>query len=256
MPENDATEKPLAVDLFCGRGGWTKGLLAAGFRVVGIDVEPQPAYPSAVRFVQADIRDVRGAEYAGAAVVVASPPCTGFSSLNQLREKQRASRPRSKDFELLAHGLRVIGEIAPQFWAIENVAGAVSWFEPIVGPPTARIRPFYLWGRFPGFLLPTSCPVKVKRGYAPAGWDPGSGTVNRQGRSAEYRKQQREAYESKARECGVARPAATHRSFRSGWNEKDAGVAAAVAEIPEALARPFAEACMDALRSEVPQNKP
>jgi hypothetical protein len=31
--------RPLAVDLFCGLGGWTEGLLAEGYRVVGFDVE-------------------------------------------------------------------------------------------------------------------------------------------------------------------------------------------------------------------------
>ena len=30
---------PLAVDLFCGLGGWTEGLLLEGYRVVGFDLE-------------------------------------------------------------------------------------------------------------------------------------------------------------------------------------------------------------------------
>ena len=30
---------PLAIDLFCGLGGWTEGLLAEGYRVVGFDIE-------------------------------------------------------------------------------------------------------------------------------------------------------------------------------------------------------------------------
>lgn len=31
--------KPLAIDLFCGLGGWTEGLLAEGYYVVGFDIE-------------------------------------------------------------------------------------------------------------------------------------------------------------------------------------------------------------------------
>lgn len=31
--------KPLAVDLCCGLGGWTHGLLAEGWDVVGFDIE-------------------------------------------------------------------------------------------------------------------------------------------------------------------------------------------------------------------------
>ena len=31
--------RPLAIDLFCGLGGWTEGLLAEDYRVVGFDIE-------------------------------------------------------------------------------------------------------------------------------------------------------------------------------------------------------------------------
>jgi len=31
--------KPLAIDLFCGLGGWAEGFLAEGYRVVGFDIE-------------------------------------------------------------------------------------------------------------------------------------------------------------------------------------------------------------------------
>lgn len=30
--------KPLAIDLFCGLGGWTEGLLSEGYNVVGFDI--------------------------------------------------------------------------------------------------------------------------------------------------------------------------------------------------------------------------
>ena len=37
--------KPLAIDLFCGLGGWTEGLLAEGYDVVGFDIE-RHRYPA------------------------------------------------------------------------------------------------------------------------------------------------------------------------------------------------------------------
>ncbi len=37
--------RPLAIDLFCGLGGWTEGLLAEGYRVVGFDME-RHRYPA------------------------------------------------------------------------------------------------------------------------------------------------------------------------------------------------------------------
>ena len=45
MREQTLSNKPLAVDLYCGLGGWTEGLLAEGFRVVGFDVE-RHRYPA------------------------------------------------------------------------------------------------------------------------------------------------------------------------------------------------------------------
>lgn len=31
--------KPLAIDLYCGLGGWTEGLQAEGYEVIGFDIE-------------------------------------------------------------------------------------------------------------------------------------------------------------------------------------------------------------------------
>lgn len=39
FPESEVEKVPLAIDLFCGLGGWTEALLAEGWSVVGFDIK-------------------------------------------------------------------------------------------------------------------------------------------------------------------------------------------------------------------------
>ena len=63
------------VDLFCGRGGWTKGFQAHGWHCIGIDLNPQPDYPG--EFIQADIAQLF--ELPQADFYCCSSPCEQFS---------------------------------------------------------------------------------------------------------------------------------------------------------------------------------
>lgn len=73
--------KPLAIDLFCGLGGWTDGLLAEGYDVIGFDIERhvygEHRYPA--QLVIQDVLTLHGSQFKTTALIVASPPCQEYS---------------------------------------------------------------------------------------------------------------------------------------------------------------------------------
>lgn len=73
--------KPLAIDLFAGLGGWTDGLLAEGWDVIGFDIERheygEHHYPA--QLVIQDVLTLHGSQFRSVDLIVASPPCQEFS---------------------------------------------------------------------------------------------------------------------------------------------------------------------------------
>ena len=101
-----------ALDLFCGAGGASAGLCAAGYDVMGVDIAPQPNYPYA--FVQADAmtHPIKGYD-----LVWASPPCQRFSTAT------RVSGDPSSHPDLI-DPVRLRLQASEAAWIIENVPGA------------------------------------------------------------------------------------------------------------------------------------
>ncbi len=115
------------IELFSGCGGFSHGIEAAGFSVAAAfdnDATLSSSYlrnfPS-TKQIQADISKLSFADVAkqvsGPIVgVVGGPPCQGFSSIGKRQEDD----PRR---ELLSHFFRLVGEIKPYFFVMENVVG-------------------------------------------------------------------------------------------------------------------------------------
>jgi DNA (cytosine-5)-methyltransferase 1 len=116
--------RPRLLDLFCGAGGCTKGYQQAGFRVVGVDIKPQPNY-CGDDFVQLDALAVLldlasdGTTHArGFDAVHSSPPCqfaTAYKRTGNVKESPNL---------ILATRTLLIASGLP--YVIENVENARS----------------------------------------------------------------------------------------------------------------------------------
>lgn len=155
--------KPLAIDLFCGLGGWTEGLLAEGWDVTGFDIERHAygdhRYPS--RLVLQDVRTIHGSQFRNASLIVASPPCQEFSYRAMPWKRAKALPPPELGMELFAQAERIQREAieaAGRFIPMvqENVRGAQKY----VGRARWHYGSFYLWGDVPALMPITLGAVK------------------------------------------------------------------------------------------------
>jgi hypothetical protein len=150
----------MIVDLFCGRGGWTKAFLAAGHEVIGVDIVRQPSYPPAAMFYPADCLTLKGAGFTGADLIVASSPCDQFSPFQMPWTRARNPPYPQQGIALFRAAERIAREANVPL-VLENVRAA----QPFVGRAVAHVGPFYLWGDGVPALLPKHIRRRTKESY-------------------------------------------------------------------------------------------
>jgi hypothetical protein len=147
--------RPLAIDLYCGLGGWTEGLMAEGFRVIGFDLERheygEARYPG--ELVLQDVLTLDGAQFAGAALIVGSSPCQEFSYRAMPWSRARALGPPELGMRLFEAQFRIQREASAAAgrhipMVVENVKGAQKW----VGRSRWNFGSFHLWGDVPALM--------------------------------------------------------------------------------------------------------
>lgn len=175
----------LAIDLFCGLGGWAEGFLAEGYSVIGFDIERRP-YPG--QLVLQDVLTLHGSQFRNADVIVASPPCQAYSyrAMPWKRAKQLPP-PDNSLFDACFRIQREASEAAGRYipLVVENVKGAQPW----VGSARWHYGSFYLWGDVPA-LMPFAMGRGVKTAdptYGTRGWfGPHGGTNVTKDQNGEY----------------------------------------------------------------------
>jgi DNA (cytosine-5)-methyltransferase 1 len=113
------------IDLFAGAGGLSLGLKAASFLTVAAVERDADAVDTFSKNVGADcifkhdIREINFKRFKGIDLVAGGPPCQPFST-GGLR------KGRNDDRDMLAEFVRVVLEVEPQAFLMENVPGLAS----------------------------------------------------------------------------------------------------------------------------------
>ena len=131
---NKKDYKPTVIDLFCGAGGLSCGFERAGYQILlGIDsdakaLETFELNHNGTRSICGDITKIKYEndikpliECKAIDVIIGGPPCQGMS----LSGPRKFDDPRNR---LYLSYIRLVSEIRPKAFVIENVPGLVSLF--------------------------------------------------------------------------------------------------------------------------------
>lgn len=177
-------DRPLAIGLFSGLHGWETGLVAAGWRCVGFDIEdmsrllgePQPEH---FHLVLQDVLTLKGSQFKDAHLICASPPCQFFSytAMPWTKAKDLAAAVRldpvelerrlalfNACFRIQREASEAAGRYVPM--VVENVRGAIPW----VGRSKYHYGSYHLWGDVPALMpAPSHCSATKAPGLG-SGW--------------------------------------------------------------------------------------
>lgn len=125
--------KLVAVDMFCGAGGFTEGFKQSGFEVAACLDNWSPAvethrrnHPETTVF-QADILEFDSSNLPKADVLIGSPPCTEFSYANR-----GGHGDLGLGMQFVLRFLRFVHETKPRYWIMENVPRLLQSLPPRV----------------------------------------------------------------------------------------------------------------------------
>ncbi len=131
------------IDLFCGAGGFSKGLELAGFECIGgIELKEVIAKTHQLnhkksKTIFGDIREIppqKFAEIIGTNhvdVIIGGPPCPTFSTIGDAKIRSVTGKPVSEDprNQLFLEYLKYVDYFRPEIFVIENVPNFITKYK-------------------------------------------------------------------------------------------------------------------------------
>jgi hypothetical protein len=144
----------IMLDFFSGSGSASQPFIDKGWKVYRYDINPQGADGIFTDLKEKMFVDntIDAWKNRKVDLVWGSPPCTEYSEMNK-----KTNDPNFIPDTLLWKNLiRIIEEINPTYFVIENVRGAQrTW-----GPSVQNFGAYHLWGVYPKFNSPDQIPIK------------------------------------------------------------------------------------------------
>lgn len=161
-------DRPWIIDTFCCEGGATRGYQRAGFRVLGVDIVPRPAYPGDA-FVQANAIEVLNDRNFMSQFVAAvnSPPCQNTSTLTKGNRRRPGWKDNHVDF--IAPTRTALNRLGIPY-VIENVPSTALRADVVLCGLTFGLKVFrHRYFEISGFAVPQP-PHTPHKGHRVAGW--------------------------------------------------------------------------------------
>ena len=131
------------IDLFCGAGGFSKGLEMAGFECIGgielkeVISKTHQLNHKKSKTIFGDIREVppeKFAEIIGTNhvdVIIGGPPCPTFSTIGDAKIRSVTGKPTSEDprNQLFLEYLKYVDYFRPDIFVIENVPNFITKYK-------------------------------------------------------------------------------------------------------------------------------
>ena len=131
------------IDLFCGAGGFSKGLEMAGFECIGgIELKEVISKTHQLnhkhsKTIFGDIREIPPEKFAEAIgtdhvdVIIGGPPCPTFSTIGDAKIRSVTGKPTSEDprNQLFLEYLKYVDYFRPDIFVIENVPNFITKYK-------------------------------------------------------------------------------------------------------------------------------